>query len=483
MYRRQFLKSSAALAGGLAAYSVLPGPANAAAKARNLTISTRSINVNGKTAKVFGLGEAPGKHGLTFGPDEAFRVQLANNTSEPTLIHWHGLTPPNEQDGVPDNPMPMLKGGETRQYDFALTRPGTYWMHAHTLQEQNLLAAPLIVHSKEDVNADEQEVVMLLHDFSFTPAEELLANLTGGKGGMKHGSMDMGHSMDMGSIDTGSMDMGSMNMDSMSSMDMAGMDLNDIDYDAYLANDRTLDDPEIVKVEKGGRVRLRIINGATSTAFSISTGALQSELVAVDGQPVVPVKGTVFPMTMGQRIDLTVLVPKEGEAFPILALREGARERTGIILATPDAAIKKLSSSAEMKAPILDLALERRLVASAPLAVRQPDKTFMVHLTGDMAAYQWRMMGAQNLNVRSGERVEIAIMNMSMMAHPMHLHGHHFQVVDGERFAGAMRDTLLVPPMKTVTLAFDAGTKGRWAFHCHHLYHMASGMMAFMGVI
>jgi FtsP/CotA-like multicopper oxidase with cupredoxin domain len=479
MYRRQFLKSSAALAGGLAAYSVLPGPANAAGGARNLIISTRSIDVNGKAAKVFGLGEAPGKHGLTFGPGEAFRVQLANNASEPTLIHWHGLTPPNEQDGVPDNPMPMLKGGDTRQFDFALTRPGTYWMHAHTLQEQNLLAAPLIVHSKEDVSADEQEVVVLLHDFSFTAAEELLANLTGGKGGMNHGSMDMGDSMDMGS-----MDMGAMNMDSMSSMDMAGMDLNDIDYDAYLANDRTLDDPEIVKVEKGGRVRLRIINGATSTAFSISTGALQSELVAVDGQPVVPVRGTVFPVTMGQRIDLAVSIPQEGGAFPILAMREGARERTGIVLATPDAAIKKLSSSAEMKAPVLDLALERRLAASAPLAALQPDKTFMVHLTGDMAAYQWRMMGAQNLNARSGERVEIAIMNMSMMAHPMHLHGHHFQVVgiDGERFAGALRDTLLVPPMKTVTIAFDAGTKGRWAFHCHHLYHMASGMMAFMEV-
>ena len=51
-----------------------------------------------------------------------------------------------------------------------------------------------------------------------------------------------------------------------------------------------------------------------------------------------------------------------------------------------------------------------------------------------------------------------------------------------ERFAGALRDTVLVPPMKTVTIAFDAGARGRWPFHCHHLYHMESGMMAYLAV-
>jgi FtsP/CotA-like multicopper oxidase with cupredoxin domain len=81
--------------------------------------------------------------------------------------------------------------------------------------------------------------------------------------------------------------------------------------------------------------------------------------------------------------------------------------------------------------------------------------------------------------VSAGERVELVLHNMSMMTHPMHLHGHSFQVVaiDGKRFAGALRDTVLVPPMKTVTVAFDAGNPGRWAFHCHNLYHMEAGMM------
>jgi FtsP/CotA-like multicopper oxidase with cupredoxin domain len=71
-------------------------------------------------------------------------------------------------------------------------------------------------------------------------------------------------------------------------------------------------------------------------------------------------------------------------------------------------------------------------------------------------------------------------MNHSMMAHPMHLHGHHFQVVgiNGRRLSGAMRDTVLVPPMGTVVVEFDADNPGRWLYHCHNLYHMAAGMMS-----
>ncbi len=91
---------------------------------------------------------------------------------------------------------------------------------------------------------------------------------------MMHG----GHPMDMGSMGQMPMqhDMKSMgaghNMSAMGGM--GAMDLNDIEYDAYLANDRTLDDPEVVRVEKGSRVRLRIINGAASTAFHLTTGKL-----------------------------------------------------------------------------------------------------------------------------------------------------------------------------------------------------------------
>jgi FtsP/CotA-like multicopper oxidase with cupredoxin domain len=270
----------------------------------------------------------------------------------------------------------------------------------------------------------------------------------------------------------------------MDAMPMGAMDLNDINYDAYLANDRTLGDPEIIKVEKGGRIRLRVINGAASTAFMISTGVLPANVIAADGQPVEPLSGNVFPLTMGQRLDLIMDIPGNGGTFPILAAREGTIDRTGVILATSRAPIAKIATTNDTKAGVLDLALEQRLVSTQPPATRPADHTFTVHLTGDMATYRWGMMGADELLAGPGERVEISIMNMSMMAHPMHLHGHHFQVVgiDGKRFAGALRDTILVPPMKTVTIAFDAGNTGKWPFHCHHLYHMFSGMMGYVQV-
>ena len=69
--------------------------------------------------------------------------------------------------------------------------------------------------------------------------------------------------------------------------------------------------------------------------------------------------------------------------------------------------------------------------------------------------------------------------NMSMMAHPMHLHGHAFQVVGvGQtRIAGAVRDTVHVPPMGMVTVAVDAGEAARWMLHCHHMPHLSLSVL------
>lgn len=107
-----------------------------------------------------------------------------------------------------------------------------------------------------------------------------------------------------------------------------------------------------------------------------------------------------------------------------------------------------------------------------------------------MAPYSWTLNDRtwekrQKLEVRSGQRVSQGFMNHSMMAHPMHLHGHHFQVVgiNGRRVAGAVRDTVLVPPMATITVEFDADNPGRWLYHCHNLYHTAAGMMSELGYV
>lgn len=484
MHRRQFLKT---LAVGAAAFSPIaksPWPTNAHAASNRpieLSISKRVLEVNGKAATVFGLGTADGKPGLTLTAGGDFDVDLSNQSNEDTLIHWHGLTPPWGMDGVPDNPAKLLTSGETRHYLFPVGQGGTHWMHAHTLQEQTLLAAPLIVRTAADQARDEQEAVILLHDFSFKTPEELLSGLKA-----PNATDAMGHEGAAGHMRTRMQGMEGMHQQHTSGMatqDMPAMDLNDIEYDAYLANDRTLDDPEVVAVERGGRVRLRIINGATATAFTIDTGTLLGELIAVDGNDVVPVSGARFPISMGQRLDIRLQLPPGSGAFPILALREGAKERTGIILATQGANIAKLNASGTDSGPVLDLTVEEMLVATQPLVQRAPDRTYALTLTGDMTSYIWEIGSADGpMKVATGNRVELVMRNMSMMAHPMHLHGHHFQVVavNGRRVNGAARDTVLVPPMAEVAVQFDTPNPGRWPFHCHHLYHMATGMMSFV---
>jgi len=118
------------------------------------------------------------------------------------------------------------------------------------------------------------------------------------------------------------------------------------------------------------------------------------------------------------------------------------------------------------------------------LRKRKTDRVIRVDLTGDMARFTWGINGKRYgedtpLHARAGERVELVMRNRTMMAHPMHLHGHHFQVVaiNDRRFAGAVRDTVLVPAMGSVAVAFDADNPGKWALHCHNEYHMMAGMM------
>ncbi len=143
----------------------------------------------------------------------------------------------------------------------------------------------------------------------------------------------------------------------------------------------------------------------------------------------------------------------------------------------------KLFEHGDALAPPVRFELERRLQAEIPLTVRQADRRLKLNLTGNMMRYQWTLNGRvyedrEPLLVARDERVEIVMPNKTGMAHPMHLHGHVFQVValNDKPINGALRDTVMVPPKSSVTIAFDADNPGRWAFHCHNLYHMAVGM-------
>ena len=136
----------------------------------------RVIDVGGRAASVFQLQQPDGTRGLTKTAGDDFHVQLQNLSGEPTLVHWHGMLPPYTQDGVPGISQPPLANKQSYEYRFPQWRAGTFWMHSHFgLQEQDLMAAPLIVRDPAESDLDEQEVVILLHDFSFRAPEEILA--------------------------------------------------------------------------------------------------------------------------------------------------------------------------------------------------------------------------------------------------------------------------------------------------------------------
>lgn len=464
--RRAFLSSSAALVASAGVLPAMSGMARAAPNLVGLVLATRTIEVRGRAADVLGILNSAGGHGLDINRADGFAVRLRNDLAEPSLIHWHGLTPPSHLDGVPGLSQNALEPGTGQDYVFDLARSGTFWMHSHVGgQEQQMLAAPLIVRESA-ATTDEQDVTLLLHDFSFRSPDEIFFGLTGRNISDKSmAGMDM--SGGMSGMDMSGMDMGGM-----------AMDLNDVEFDAFLANDRDFSDPEIVAVELGGMVRLRIINAGASSNFWIDTGALQGELIAVDGLDVVPVAGSRFEIGMAQRLDIRVRIANAG-AFPIVAIREGSTAQTGLVLATKGAKITQVSMVASAAAAPVLLDLETRLVSKTPLMNRAADRVLDLKLGGGMADYYWTMGTSEPLTVATGERVEIVMRNNSMMSHPIHLHGHHFQVVGigGRRFAGAVRDTVIVPAMETVTIAFDTDNPGRWAFHCHNLYHMLAGMM------
>jgi FtsP/CotA-like multicopper oxidase with cupredoxin domain len=139
--RRNFLAGSIA-AGAVSRVRAQTG--DAAPKV--LRLERRDIEVNGKSAFGYCIRQPDGTFGITTDAGKPFRVRVENHVDEPSLLHWHGLTPPLRQDGVPDISVPTIPPGGSAGYDFPLRRGGTSWMHSHDgLQEQLLLPAPMII--------------------------------------------------------------------------------------------------------------------------------------------------------------------------------------------------------------------------------------------------------------------------------------------------------------------------------------------------
>lgn len=242
-----------------------------------------------------------------------------------------------------------------------------------------------------------------------------------------------------------------------------------------MINGRLPSDPPVFDVEDGQRVRLRLINPSGATTYRVGVGGHPLTVTHADGRPVDPVTVDSLDISMGERYDVIVEADTPGEwalvAAPIVGTQQPAEARVRYTSST-EASV----SRPQFEGHTLQYS---DLRAVEPLDVDgTPDRTFDLTLSGGMMQEPgaWMIDGqaypdAEPLEISEGEHVRVNMINRSPAIHPMHLHGHFFQVGD------AVKDTVRVSPHGGRTsFDFRADNPGDWLFHCHNNYHLERGM-------
>jgi FtsP/CotA-like multicopper oxidase with cupredoxin domain len=468
-----------------------------------LTAAPATVDLGaGVTARTWTFdGRTPGRE-VRLSAGDTLVAELANQLpgKATTSIHWHGIALRNDMDGVPPATQTAVRAGSTFTYRFIADAPGTYFFHPHIgVQLDRGLYAPLIVEDPREPLSYDDEWVIVLDDWvdgvTGTP-DEVFAELERGMGGMGMGmggdsaSGMEGHDMHgMGNTSGDATPSASASSGEMSSKfmlmgatsDLLGGDAGDVKYPYHLVNGRVPADPDVHTGKPGTKVRLRIINAGSDTAYRVALGGHRLTITHTDGFPVRHQQTDALLIGMGERYD--VLVTLGDGVFPLVALAEG-KNASGLALVrtgsgdAPSATVRpKELSGTIITATQLRAADDVRL-KSAPA-----DVTHRIKLTGGMMRYNWAINGrpfdmtdpdANPILVEKGQRVRLDFVNGTTMWHPMHLHGHTYQLgSDGPR-----KDTAIVLPRKTLSVFFDADNPGQWMLHCHNAYHGEAGMMA-----
>lgn len=400
---------------------------------------------------------------------EQFRALVENRlTDAPTAIHWHGLLVPAGMDGVPDISAVPTSPGRTFVYEYPILQSGTYWYHSHVgFQEQTGFYGPFIIEPREETLRADHDAVVMLGDWLHRSPEEVFAELRG-----KQGTPPAAGGMaGMAGMPAPAAAPASMAM-------KGGADLSDVKYDAFLLNGTAPDAPWTLAARPGERIRLRLINAAGSTYFRVRLDDHPLEVTHADGLAVEPVTVDHLLMGMAECYDVVVALGKSGSYTLHAVAQDGSGQAIGV-LHTPDVKPAPNRAMPTFAGRALEYA---DLRAPAPTVLPTgASRKFRLPLQGDMSAYVWMIDGqawpqADPLVVRAGDRVEIELVNQTMMWHPMHLHGHFFRLLQGAGDFCPLKHTVNVAPSETVRIEFTADNPGRWFFHCHNVYHLEAGM-------
>ncbi len=421
-----------------------------------------TLDLGGPTVDTWAYGDSLPGPLLRGRAGDRLRVDLSNNLPADTTVHWHGVALRNDMDGVPDVTQAKITPGGAFRYEFTVPDPGTYFYHPHVgVQLDRGLYGVLVVDDPDEPGRYDAEWILVLDDWvdgtGRTP-DQVLESLA--RSGTAMGGMD---------------GMGGMGgMGSMTSPLLGGA--GDVSYPYYLANGRVPSAPLTFTGRPGQRVRLRIVNAGSDTAFRVAVGGHRLTVTHTDGFAVQPQQTDALLIAMGERFDVELTL---GDGvFPLVAAAEGKSGLARALVRTSAGRVPSPSiRPAELGRQVL-LANDLRAADAVRLAPKPVDRTLDLVLGGSMGSYEWTINGktfpdTKPLPVEQGERLRLRFSNQSMMFHPMHVHGHTFGITDG----GARKDTIIVRSMQSLAVELDANNPGQWASHCHNVYHAERGMM------
>ena len=476
-------------------------PAAARTVTYDLDIDYKSVTINGKRSQGMAVnGTIPGPV-LRFTEGDRAMIRVRNQMKEETSVHWHGILLPNQYDGVPYvTTMPINPGGE-HIFTFDLNHSGTYWYHSHTnLQEQSGIYGAIVIEPRDKRIRVDHDIVLMFSDWTSEKPGEVLRTL---KRGDEWYAIKKGTAQSWDRVIRNHAVAGRLRQ---SFGRMSPMDVSDIAYDQFLVNGAQKIKPDDLK--PGERVRLRLINGAASSYFKINYAGGPLTVIAADGMDVVPIKADIIPMAVAETYDILLTVPdsamelrataadgsgyasviigpgkvKEAPKVPPpdpFAMLKGGHAMAGMDHSTSKERPMKMAGMGQVGRQLSYQML--RSVGRSTLPVGRAWREVVLNLTGNMDRYQWSindipLSEADKILIRKGENVRFRLVNKTMMAHPMHLHGHFFRVINGQGDHAPLKHTVNVAPMAETVIEFAADEDKDWFFHCHILYHMMSGM-------
>jgi len=269
-----------------------------------LTISEQVVNYTGKSVPAMTInGGIPGPT-LHFTEGDLARIEVHNQMSVETSIHWHGLLVPPNMDGVPLISFPPITPGTTFVYEFPIRQSGTYWYHSHTsLQEQRGVYGSIVIKPQQKPLSIDRDYVVLLSDWTDEDPHQVLRTL---KRGSEWYALEKGSAQSI----FGAMRAGKLGEYFTRELQrMPAMDIADVAYDYFLANGAS---ETSLAAESDEWVLLRIIDGSATTFFHLEFAGGPMRIISADGQDVDPFDEQRLLIGVAETYDVLVKVPEVG---------------------------------------------------------------------------------------------------------------------------------------------------------------------------